>query len=80
MKFTGITAELAVITDEIGFYEDLSEANKTLFVKQAARYLCTVKNGSHIAQFVDGLQTLKIVDLIKKHPGLLDVNWSFQRK
>lgn len=52
----------------MGYFKNII-LNKEEFIKKAARYLCSVKNGAHIGQFVKGLDRLGIGGLIQKYPG-----------
>lgn len=59
---------LLSLAEAIGFFKDIT-LHKEEFIKAAARYLSSVKNGAHIAQFVKGLDTLGVGELIQKYPG-----------
>ena len=58
------------ICQEIGWFQVLSEENAHEFAKLASYHYTLLKNRAYLDEFVDGLHSLGVVNLIQEHSGM----------
>ena len=63
------------ICPEIGWFQVLSEENAVEFAKLASFRYNLVKNRAYLDEFVDGLGSVCVVNLIQEHPGMYNINY-----
>ena len=61
---------LEQICEEIGWFKILNHENVQEFTKLVSYHYTLVQNRAYLDDFIDGLRSLDVVQLIQAHPGM----------
>lgn len=58
------------ICEEIGWFKVVTQANVQQFSDMVSYHYILMKNRAYLDEFIDGLRSLGVVQLIQAHPGM----------